>query len=79
MVERDEDSLPDAFWAVARQLRGLSRDVLAPLDVTPSQSRALRVLARHEQLRLGDLAEHLHIAPRSVTEVVDDLERAGLV
>lgn len=78
MAERDEDSLSDAFWAVARQLRGLSRDTLAPLDVTPSQSRALRSLARHGQLRLGDLAEHLRIAPRSATEVVDDLESAGL-
>lgn len=79
MTEREEDALPDAFWAVARQLREISRDALAPLHLTPSQSRALRVLARHGELRLGDLADHLRIAPRSATEVVDDLETAGLV
>jgi DNA-binding MarR family transcriptional regulator len=30
-------------------------------------------------MRPGALAEHLRIAPRSATEVVDDLERRGLV
>ena len=37
------------------------------------------MLVDHGPLRLGDLAEQLHIAPRSTTEVVDDLERRGLV
>ena len=30
-------------------------------------------------LRPGELARHLRIAPRSATEVVDELERRGLV
>jgi DNA-binding MarR family transcriptional regulator len=47
--------------------------------VTPSQSRALGTLARHGAVRLGTLSEHLRIAPRSATEVVDTLAAAGLV
>ncbi|BCL12367.1 MarR family winged helix-turn-helix transcriptional regulator [Micromonospora sagamiensis] len=73
-----EDSLAEAFWAVTRRLRHRTREALAPWDVTPAQSRALGMLTRHGALRLSTLAEHLRIAPRSATEVVDDLEARGL-
>jgi len=75
----EEDSLSEAFWAVARRLRHRTRETLSPWDVTPSQSRALDVLMRHGELRLNVLAEHLRIAARSATEVVDDLQERGLV
>lgn len=52
---------------------------LAEWDVTPSQMRALRVLIRHGHVRSSELAAHLHITPRSTTEVVDALEAKGLV
>jgi DNA-binding MarR family transcriptional regulator len=74
-----DDSLVDAFWSVARALRHVSVESLAQWDVTPAQARVLRVLARHGRLRLSALSEHLHIAARSTTEVVDDLEVKGLV
>ncbi|RKN53206.1 MarR family transcriptional regulator [Micromonospora costi] len=75
----DDETLAEAFWRVAHRLRHRTREALAPWDVTPSQARALGVLARHGVLRPGALAEHLRIAPRSATEVVDDLQRRGLV
>jgi DNA-binding MarR family transcriptional regulator len=75
----DDDGLAELFWGVARRLRHQTRETLSPWDVTPSQSRALSVLMRHGVLRLSELSEHLHIAPRSATEVVDDLQRRGLV
>ncbi|MFI5841409.1 MarR family winged helix-turn-helix transcriptional regulator [Catenuloplanes sp. NPDC051500] len=71
------DSLPELFWAVARRLRHTGRETLAPFSITPSQSRALGVLAHHGPLRLSAVAEHLHIAPRSATEVIDGLEALG--
>ncbi|MFG1891523.1 MarR family winged helix-turn-helix transcriptional regulator [Micromonospora sp. NPDC049051] len=73
------DSLAEEFRAVTRRLRHRTREALAPWDVTPAQSRALGVLIRHGALRLSVLAGHLRIAPRSATEVVDDLEARGLV
>ncbi|MGW3603818.1 MarR family winged helix-turn-helix transcriptional regulator [Micromonospora sp. NPDC005161] len=83
MTERtadgDDESLAETFWAVAGRLRRQARESLAPWDVTPSQSRALGVLARHGELRPGAIAEHLRIAPRSATEVIDDLQTRGLV
>ena len=77
-AERDE-VLPDLFWSVARRLRGASRDALAPWDITPGSLRALRVLSHHGSMRLSELSDHLQIAPRSTTEVVDALEARGLV
>ena len=79
------DSLGEAFGAVARRLRMASMAALAQHDVTPSQVRAIRVLATHDTgpdnggVRSKALADHLRIAPRSTTEVVDALEEKGLV
>jgi DNA-binding MarR family transcriptional regulator len=74
-----DETLPEVFWAVARRLRDMSQEALAPWDITPSHLRALRVLRRHGAIRLSELSEHLHIAPRSTTEVVDALESRDLV
>jgi DNA-binding MarR family transcriptional regulator len=74
-----DETLSEAFWSVARQLRDTSQEALAPWDITPSHLRALRVLMRHGVMRLSELSDHLHIAARSATEVVDALETRGLV
>jgi DNA-binding MarR family transcriptional regulator len=73
------DSLSEVFWSVAGTLRRSTQRALAPWDVSPSQVRALAVLAEHGDCRLGTLAQHLRIAPRSATEVVDGLEDRGLI
>ena len=66
--------------ALARRVRRAYADALAEWHVTPSQSRALRVLSsRAEGMRPSVLAEELRIAPRSATEVVDALEERGWV
>ena len=74
-----DETLAEAFWAVARRLRDASQETLAPWDITPAQLRALRVLRRHGVMRLSELSDRLRIAPRSATEVVDALEKRGLV
>jgi DNA-binding MarR family transcriptional regulator len=75
----DEETLADSFWGVTRKLRHLAGQTLQPWDISPSQSRALGVLVRHGLMRLSELSDHLHIAARSTTEVVDALEQRGLV
>lgn len=79
---REEASLPQLVMRVARTLRRANALGLEPFGLSPHQGRALGVVARHGHdgaLRLSDLAEHLGIAPRSATEVVDALEERGLV
>ncbi|HEX5118442.1 MAG TPA: MarR family transcriptional regulator [Pseudonocardiaceae bacterium] len=78
-AEDRDDSLADAFRSVARLLRKVSAESLARWDLTPSQFRALRVLTYHAALRPSELSEHLRIAPRSTTEVLDGLAAKGLV
>jgi DNA-binding MarR family transcriptional regulator len=73
------DGLAEAFWTVARRLRQRTKVALEPWDLSPSLARALSVLARHGDIRLSTLADRLRIVPRSATEVVDDLQRSGLV
>ena len=74
-----DETLAEAFWAVARRLRDTSQETLAPWDITPAQLRALRMLRRHGVMRLSELSDRLRIAPRSATGVVDALETRGLV
>jgi DNA-binding MarR family transcriptional regulator len=75
----EDESLADLFWLVARRMRRLGRDSGEHWEITPGQFRALGVLMRHGSMRLSALSEHLRIAPRSTTEVVDGLQERGLV
>ncbi|MHA6508474.1 MarR family winged helix-turn-helix transcriptional regulator [Tessaracoccus sp. Y1736] len=78
--DHEPQDLGSLFHAAFRGLRSSWAEQLSPWEITPFQWRALHTLARADGgLRLKDLAERLRIAPRSATEVVDQLESAGLV
>lgn len=69
----------DLLTAAVRGLRRGAVEGMREYGVTPAQARALRVLAKHGDARPSLIAEHLRIAPRSATELVDALEERGLV
>ncbi|MFI9333007.1 MarR family winged helix-turn-helix transcriptional regulator [Kitasatospora sp. NPDC052868] len=78
--------LADAMTRAIKRIRRRTGERLEPYGITPGQGRALRALAHApgcelpgRAMRLSDLADRLHIAPRSATTVVDALEEAGLV
>jgi DNA-binding MarR family transcriptional regulator len=73
-----DENLSDLFGGVARSLRRRTRAALEPLGITPSLSRALGVLSHRSPARVSTLADHLRIAPRTATELVDDLASRGL-
>ena len=79
MADDGTADLGDLLMRAARTLRRRWRGVLAPWDLSPHQARALGVVGRRDGVRLTDLAEALHIAPRSATEVADGLQERGLV
>ncbi|MGY1755165.1 MarR family winged helix-turn-helix transcriptional regulator [Blastococcus sp. SYSU D01042] len=79
MADDPTAELGELLMRVARTQRGRWRESLAPWDLSPHQARALRVVTEHDGVRLSDLAEALHIAPRSATEVADGLQERGLV
>ena len=79
MGDEPTGELGELLMRVARTQRRRWRDALAPWDLSPHQARALGVVVERDGVRLSDLAESLHIAPRSVTEVADGLQARGLV
>lgn len=77
-----DTDLGELFHATFRGLRHTWAEQLAPYELTPHQFRALASLMRgagNEGLRLKDIAARLRIAPRSATEVIDQLEAKNLV
>lgn len=79
MADDDAASLSDLLMRVARLQRRRLRNVLAPWELSPHQARALRAITARDGMRLSELAEALHIAPRSATEVADALQGRGLI
>jgi DNA-binding MarR family transcriptional regulator len=73
------ESTGDLLFGTARRLRREFAAALLDADVTPAQARALRMVLEAGSMRPSALAERLHIAARSATEVVDALEERGLV
>ena len=73
------ESTGDLLFGAARRLRREFGAALLEADVTPAQARALRHVMESGSMRPSMLAERLHIAARSATEVVDALEARGLV
>lgn len=65
--------LADLVLRTARRLRAAHTVELEDLPVNPHQARALTVVARLGPVRPSALADRLHVAARSATEVVDFL------
>ncbi|WP_084531600.1 MarR family winged helix-turn-helix transcriptional regulator [Nocardia miyunensis] len=79
-IPTTETDLPELFRRTSKRIHRNQMARLAPLGLTPAQSRALRTIGRApEPLRMSALAERLDIVPRSATTVVDALVDAGLV
>ena len=85
-TETDTAELADTLMRAMKRIRRQTAARLEPYGITPGQGRALRVLAHAvdcetpgRAIRLSELADRLHIAPRSATTVVDALEASGLV
>lgn len=71
--------ISDQVFELARKMRLMTSERLDLPGMTPGRLRALRRLDQGGPMRMGELAELLSIAPRSVTDFVDDLVTAGLV
>ncbi|MFC7304584.1 MarR family winged helix-turn-helix transcriptional regulator [Streptomyces monticola] len=78
MTSPDPDGLlADQLLRLARRLHRLQKHHLAPMGLTPGQSRLLRLLAHYDAPpRMADLAQDLEVVPRAVTTLVDGLEEA---
>jgi DNA-binding MarR family transcriptional regulator len=70
--------LAEAAMLLARTIRRAGAEQVGPLGITFAQARLLHVLTDAGQLRMVDIADRMGVVPRSVTDLVDGLEAAGL-
>jgi len=76
----DPADLADALRSLQWRLRRAAHASGDDAGVTPAQGRVLRVVGHSDEPpRMGEVADRLHIAPRSLTDLVDPLEQAGLL
>ena len=75
-----DPTVGDLIFRITRRLRHASAEVTEPLGLNPHQVRALHVMLRSsdEGARPTTIAERLHVAPRSATDVIDALVSKGL-
>ncbi len=71
--------LTRAFGRISRALRYRTRAAHAALGVTDSESELLRLLRRQPAIRVQDAASELGIASNSVSTLVKQLTRLGLI
>lgn len=55
------------------------RDILASYGITPSQLEVLQVLKECGELTMGQLCQKVHLACSTATDLVDRMERNGLL
>ncbi len=70
--------LADLLHRTTRRLHRGTGDALAPLGLSISEARVVRLVAE-EPLRMAVIADRLHVVPRTVTDIVDGAELAGVV
>ena len=74
------DEIVDAVLAVAHQIRrAVNETLVAHAGLTLPRLKVLQLVATAGPLRPRDVADYVHVAPRTVTETVDGLEADGLV
>jgi DNA-binding MarR family transcriptional regulator len=69
--------LGDLAVRLARVVLRSGATHLAPLGVTYGQARLLRALSA-KPLRMAEIAARMDVVPRSATDMVDGLQKAGL-
>jgi DNA-binding MarR family transcriptional regulator len=67
------------IWAVDHALQRRSKAMAATLGITGPQRLVIRIIGRFPSLHARQLADILHLHPRSLTAVLKRLERRGLV
>jgi DNA-binding MarR family transcriptional regulator len=80
VADADPPPLGELLARAARAIHFQSRQLHAPLGLTPAAARALRTLGHPgDPMRMVDLAERMHVVPRTVTTLVDALEEDALI
>lgn len=64
---------------ISRIIRQKGREILVHFHITPPQFEALFLLREHGNLTIGELSNKMFLAYSTTTDLVDRMERNGLV
>jgi len=78
-VNQQLAELDDLLREVGALLRKRGRDILCGFDITSPQFEALLVLREHGQLTMGELCAKMYLACSTATDLIDRMERNGLI
>ena len=73
------DELAEKFVAVSHAVRQRANSRMTAAGLSLARTRALKALASRDPMRMNELSAALGVVPRTVTALVDGLEREGLV
>ncbi|HWH68185.1 MAG TPA: MarR family transcriptional regulator [Candidatus Sulfotelmatobacter sp.] len=78
-VDRHVAEIEDLLRNVASILKKRGRDILSSFDITPPQLDALLVLREFGELTMGELCQKMFLACSTATDLIDRMERNGLI
>jgi len=73
------EELDRLLRTVSSVIKRRGRDILSDFDITPPQFNALLILRNHGNLTIGELGEKMYLACSTATDLIDRMERNGLV
>jgi len=78
-VDRYTAEIDDLLHAMGNLTRRQTREIMTEFDVTPPQCEALMVLKEGGSLAMGELCQRVGSACSTATDLIDRMERNGLV
>jgi DNA-binding MarR family transcriptional regulator len=78
-VDRHVVEIEDLLRNVSTMLKKRGRDILSQFEITPPQFEALLVLREYGELTMGELCAKMFLACSTATDLIDRMERNGLI
>lgn len=79
MVDRHVAEIEDLLRNVGTILKKRGRDILSNFEITNPQLDALLVLREFGELTMGELCAKMYLACSTATDLIDRMERNGLI
>lgn len=79
LIDRQVVEIEDLLRSVNNILRKRGRDFLGSFDITGPQFDALNVLRDFGELTMGELCTKMFLACSTATDLIDRMERNGLI
>lgn len=78
-VDRHVAEIEDLLRNVGTILKKRGRDILSNFEITSPQLDALLVLREFGELTMGELCQKMYLACSTATDLIDRMERNGLI